>query len=445
MGVNGMKFNRILIRIGLILAVLGSLVLSYFIWTNDQRFDNTRAKTETVKVADQDFNSLKNIISPTEVITAEKNEKTFQIYDKTRNIPVETYRLLTKAKLSNLKSVRGKNETYTDMLKDSDFIQLVYPDKLSVETFSKIFEIQTNNLTQDIEFNRLFIPIDDSKKVYLGSDKDEKLYSLNCKNFSVSELQKLVKTSSRRSEVNLQKVGNQYTPFYKNATKVGIYSYLTNSQPESFYVSKLLGTSEIESKSKDNQAVYTSGLYKRIIIDRPGNVVTFNNYADTTVPKHLAAIVNRGYSYLTKSGIAVNDLKYFSSGKDYLNYRSYVEGLPVFYQDSNVPALQVNFFHSGINMGLYNLNLQIPIPTDNRSVTIPSTKDILAALKKKGINREDIQRMELGFRVVPDPNVDKLVDLMPTVYLKIYNEWKTYTEWQTVDIKILKTQRVEEG
>lgn len=434
MEVNGMKFSNVLIRIGLVLAIAVSLVLSYFIWTNDQRFDNTSSNTSSVKVEEQNFESLNNIALPTDVIVSDENGESFQIHDQTKNIPVEIFKELKKHDLSRItRSVTTKSK-YLKMLKNDDYLQLAYPDKLTIDSFAKIYQVSSSNLKSDKEFNRLFIPLNDSKYIYLGSDENETMYRFKDSDWSSTKTKKLIKAPTHSMAVSLEKVGTHYTPFYLDSNKINIYSYLTSQQQESYFVSKLLGTSEIESKVTDDNATYTSGLYKRIVVDRVNDLVTYTNYADTTIPKKATSLFSRSFDYLMKSGLQVNNLRYFAMGSDYLSYRNYVEGLPVFLENDNVPALRVNFFNSGVNINFSNINLQIPIPADSQTVTLPKTSDVVANLLARGIKRESIQRIELGFTMSEDSSVDNLVNLKPTYYFEIYNEWKTYSEWETTEL-----------
>lgn len=67
----GMRANRILIHLGLILVVLLSVVLSWFIWTNPAHYEKTKqqsSRNSNVVQSEQSNKSVGDIYLPTQVI-----------------------------------------------------------------------------------------------------------------------------------------------------------------------------------------------------------------------------------------------------------------------------------------------------------------------------------------------------------------------------------------
>ncbi len=71
-------------------------------------------------------------------------------------------------------------------------------------------------------------------------------------------------------------------------------------------------------------------------------------------------------------------------------------------------------------------SLQVPIPPVQSSATVMSTKDLLQHLKSAGVRQNKIQDIELGYEWSRDKTLSKVVNLSPTWYVKIGNQWENY-------------------
>ena len=433
-----MKFSNVIVRTSLIVAVVLSLVLSFIIWTNNQYFDNHTNDTKNVAVTKETNTVINNTYLPTEALYNADKSQTVQIYDKTRNVPLELSKKLSKIKLSALKIVVGSKGRYEDLLHDTKYIQLVYPDKVTVGTIANVSKINGKIRLASRKVNRIFIPVSGKGKIFFGEDEQRALLSTDISKTPINGIMQIIKTADQKINVSLHMIGSQYCAFYEAGTKIGVYSYLTSNQTESYYVSRLLGVSNVESKENEGIATYSSGPYQKIIVDRSKNIFSYNNYDDNIVPKNSTQLFSRSSQYLEKSGLTLNEMRYFENNDNQISYRYFVEGLPVFLEADNSAAINIDYTNGGTNLSFKNIIFQIPIPMDGREKAIQSTAKLLKEIEAKGVQRDDIQRIELGFKVVHDQENEKLVDLEPTMYFKIFNQWKDTDSWLESDIALAK-------
>lgn len=429
-----MKFSNVIIRVGLIVTVLLSIVLSFIIWSNNQSFDNRSDRTKNVVVSKDASTAINNAYLPTEVLYRDNNDRMMQIYDKTRNIPLELSKKFGKISLSNVSSYSRNPNRYTAMLANSKYLQLVYPDKVTLGTFAKVSKIAGKITKEKRLINRIFVPISGKGKLYFGDDETSKLYITDISSNPIKGLQQIINTANQKIKVELRRVGTEYTPFYTEDTQVGVYSYLITKQSENFFVSKLLGVTNVDSKESSGIATYSTGPYQKVIVNRDKNIFSYSTFEDNTVPRNTAQLFEQSSSYLLKSGLTVKDMRYFENKDNTLSYRYYFEGLPVFLESDNSAAISIGYSSSVTIMIFKNIIFQIPIPVDGRTSTIPATETLVKEINEKGVHDNEIQRIELGLKLVHDKENTDLVDLVPTMYFKIFGEWKDAQSWLQSDI-----------
>ena len=51
-----------------------------------------------------------------------------------------------------------------------------------------------------------------------------------------------------------------------------------------------------------------------------------------------------------------------------------------------------------------------------------------------GLKEDNIQRIIVGFKMEKDNSHHSLINLIPTYYVKAYDEWKSVGEWEKQDL-----------
>lgn len=78
------------------------------------------------------------------------------------------------------------------------------------------------------------------------------------------------------------------------------------------------------------------------------------------------------------------------------------------------------------NFSLYSL--QVPVPTDKKSATLPGTQQVIDQLTAAGYSQKKISTLQLGYQWKTSTSSDKVVNLTPTWYVYYAGSWKTYTQ-----------------
>lgn len=424
-----MKFKNLIIRVSLIIAVLLSLVFSYYIWTSDQRYSVNLASKQSLKIQKKEAEPITNLILPAEIILNDAKHQSYQLHDNKQNLPLDFTADVKKARAKSLKKLASNSENYQKMLVSASYYQLVYPDKITLNTFLKINNIKLETKLDATQFNRIFVPAAKNNVLYLGDDQHDQLVKITFSRLNLEKLQQSIKDTTNCFAITQQKFDQQYLPLYLTDNQVNIYSYLIATQSESTYVTKLLGGNDVESKKTATGVTYSTGLYKKLIYNNETGIYSFTDYQQDTIPKKLSVRLQNSYDYLTDSGINLTDTRYFEANNSKISYRYFVEGFPVFDENNTAPAIQAEFSTTGFKLNFKNRQLQIPIPSDGRKVTVPKTTTVLEQLKQKGYLDNEIEKIVLSFKLVHDAENDKLIDLVPTYYVKINGEWQDYTTW----------------
>ena len=136
--------------------------------------------------------------------------------------------------------------------------------------------------------------------------------------------------------------------------------------------------------------------------------------------------------FVHKLGLSEQDLRYFDTINDSMSYVNYIEGIPVFWDESS-PQVTTTFTGDAVKVDFNNTDLQIPIPFDGQTKTLPTSAAVMQKLLNAGMKETEIQRIIVAFRVEKDNSHDHLVNLIPGYYIKAYDQWKSLAAWEKED------------
>jgi len=89
-------------------------------------------------------------------------------------------------------------------------------------------------------------------------------------------------------------------------------------------------------------------------------------------------------------------------------------------------AMLVLFGVRRYNFAIYSL--QVPVPTDKKSVTLPGTQSVIDQLVAAGYHKSKISSLQIGYQWLASTSSDKVVNLTPTWYVHYDGSWKTATQ-----------------
>lgn len=428
------KFSDLFLEIATILVIILSIILWIFIMTSDQRFSRiNQPPTTRQQSRSRNNKSLYDLYIPTNAYGF-VNGKLYRLYDSKNNLPLEFSKELQNVKPENsLKKISSDRASYEQVLNNSDYIQLSYPDEITFGLFTK-FKMKKG----DREFNRIFIPKNNSW-LYLGNDQNTSIYKAKLKKANFDTLRRYVKTARSKLAVRFVRLKSGYSAFYTKSESWSVYSYLTTTQSDSYFVSRLLGTSGVSSRTnKNGRTTYSYNYYTRLRVPQSGEKnhhdYLYTHYEKGKVPNATNRLFDSVY-YVHRLGLTEQDLRFFDADENSVRYTNYIEGIPVFLNDHDL-QVDTKFSSDAVTVNFNSTNFQIPIPFDGQTESLESTDEMISSLEKHGLHRDDIERIMVGFKVERDKSHDDLVNLIPTYYIRAYGEWKSKSEWLKQDVSV---------
>lgn len=418
------KLGDILLLLGTLFVFILSIILWIFIMTNDQYFSHIN---QTNNVTDQEHNRNRiasNLYIPTSSYGF-KNGQLNRLYDSKKNLSLEFVNELKDVKYRNIEQASIGQENYEQFLNNPKYIQLTFPNEISADVLTK------KKLTQiNPKFRRIFIS-NNNHYFYLGNDRTFTIYRIDLYNANFSRLRSFARNAQGKLPVKFVHLKDNYEVFYTQQQHWRVYSYLTNSQNNSYFVSRLLGTAHVTARSnKNGWTTYSLNYYTKLRV--PQNSTNRHNFLYTRYEKSQAKTVSDqlldSVEYVHKIGLSEQDLRYFDFGDGSVDYINYIEGLPVFMDDHNV-QVKTTFTQDAVELAFNNIDLQIPIPFDGQTRTLPPSAEVMQSLIAAGMKKSEIQRVIVAFRVEQDNSHDNLINLIPVYYVKAYDQWRSVSEW----------------
>lgn len=253
------KVSRVALRVSLIAMVVLSIILSAVIWGSDARFSRIEETSNQTQTKDLGQRSLRDIYLPTQTFYF-KNKKMYQVYDTKNNLPLEFSKLTQSLRPLLPIRIWSSQTKYEKMLRNPNYIQLTYPDQITISLF--LTNVRKNDSR---EFNRIFVSTTSSDYIYLGNDENHTLYCIRLNDVSFKTLIEHIRNAQTQMPVTLEKVHDDYLPFYEKNLSLPVYSYLTNEESDSYFVYRLLGSNNPTQHSNGDTITYSNGVYERLI------------------------------------------------------------------------------------------------------------------------------------------------------------------------------------
>lgn len=425
------KFRwEILLYVGLTLAVIISFVFSYLIWANPARVRVNQEDTVSQKEGKLTANSdkvLTDIYQPVNVIENISEGEAYQISSSKvdlveaiqKNLANRDFTLESRQSYPNV-------QAYQKILGKSQMLLLTYASPVTVKQALSWLGSKTDRYEKHM-VNRILIPRDNSRELYLLNDQDQVVYRYQTLEKSRPYLNQLLTDKDiTKTLVSLHPLGDKWVSIYPQGIEVAQYSYLTERQASGLYVNKLLGsTTNITTKEQDGQNLYTDGQNRRLKIVKKTGQVTYSNYntKEKSLSFDFSNLAKMSFREMLDLGLGVDDLRYAGYQNDSITYRTYITTYPLLGAD-NIGSLNLRYRKNGQEkMEFSLLSLQVPIPAANDAVTLPPTQEVLDQVIKLGYKVNDIQ---VGYNSRENTSASQVVDLTPTYFFLVDNKWQSY-------------------
>ena len=427
-----MKITKALLPLGLAAAVTVSVVLSAMIWTNPAQYERNRQRSSNTPTTELSTRPQKDVYLPTQVVYSDVNGNQELLNNRKVNLTTELREALTKWQFSRVNRVNVSSKAaYMRYLTRKSSLLLSYASPINVKMFNTVFGSNLNSRTT--QFSRILVPLNDRDHIYLLDDKRQDVYQVTVKSSDTQAIRKIMKENLFRINVTMKWLSQSATAYVKSGVTVPSYSYLVNQQSTDYFTTRLLNKGEstnVSAKKTKDSTIYSDGASQQLTVYSKQGTALFEDYSALQSSLTFSQALKASYSAVKTIGIPMENLRYYgySAKNSTVTYRSFVEGFPIFNQ-SNYGAARIQMLSQGVrryNFSLYSL--QVPVPTDKKSVTLPGTQAVIDQLVAAGYRKDKISSLQVGYQWLTSTSSDKVVNLTPTWYVHYNGSWKTYTQ-----------------
>lgn len=427
-----MKITKALLPLGLTAAVAVSVVLSAMIWTNPAQYEHNRQRSSNTPATELNTRPQKDVYLPTQVIYSDGTGKQELLNNRKVNLTTEIRESLEKWDLGRVSRVRVSSKTaYMAYLTRKNSLLLSYASPINGRIFNTVFNNKLARTTT--KFSRIMVPLGNSDHLYLLDDRKQEVYQVKVKTSQVTAIRKILKENLFRIDVKMQWLGDSASAYVTDSVTVPSYSYLVNQQSTDYFTTRLLNKGEstnVSAKKNKESTIYSDGASRQLTVYNKSGTALFEDYSALQASLSFNQALKSGYDAIKTIGIPMENLRYYgyNAGKSTVTYRSFVEGFPIFNQ-SNYGAARIQMLSQGVrryNFSIYSL--QVPVPTDKKSVTLSGTQSVLDQLVAAGYHKSKISSLQIGYQWLASTSSDKVVNLTPTWYVHYDGSWKTATQ-----------------
>lgn len=414
----------------LTVAILISLGLSGMMWTNPAH-SNISSRTKVTKNSDSSTNTtFQDIYLPSQLVATDSSGKQELLTNSRVNVATALRDRMSHFTAKKADTItQGNSKKYLSQLKRKGTILMNYNSAISVNFFQKAFDNQIKIPNQ--KFNRLQIIFNDPNHLYLLNDQGFRVVRVTLKNYKTGQLKASSTNSMVKHPVTFRLFHGKIMLSSTKSVKLSTYSYQLTQQTADYYANRVMTTnsnSNVQIKRHPDSTDYDDHGFRHMTVDKKTDTVNFTNYDSQIKSSSFLETMNHVYSQLVMVGMPLDNVRFYSydSGSDTAVFRTYVGGLPVFDQ-SDFGAIQMKVLDQSSYRMKFSLDsLQVPIPPVQSSATIMSTNDLLKQLKAAGVKENKIQNIQLGYEWSRDKSMTNAVNLAPTWYVEIGNQWQNY-------------------
>ncbi|MCL0312471.1 two-component system activity regulator YycH [Apilactobacillus sp. TMW 2.2459] len=425
-----MKIKKMILPLLLTVAVLISIFLSMIIWINPSSYQNVNKSSindsnETYK------KTLPSVYSPTQVVKNDYTGAQYILTNQSVNLisEIRTQMLsFSDFKFSKLENVSLNN--YKHFMSRKNSLMLNYPDTVTTNILSRVLN---NNLKKlpNVDFNRILIPLDDNTSIYLLHDNSKTVYKISLKNDNLNKIKDIISKDVRQIPVNTYFKDNKPMIAFTKSFYMPQYSYLYNTSSQNFFVNRLLPGSNTPPKRHHNTTIYNDQ-DRRIAFNEKNHEAVYLDSMSSPASSDLSQFLVQSYKNISNLGLGnnLNSIRYFNYNDKNtdITYRNYVEGFPIFDNNSN-GAAQMRIIDNVSVRYTFSLDvLQTPVPSGKKDLKMISTKQVVNNLVNLGYDTKKIGTVELGYQSIKVGSSNMLINLKPTWFVQYNGKWINYNK-----------------
>ena len=383
-----MKLSEWITRIGLILMVILSIYFSVNIWLNSaKKIPEMKSGSQVTTAVNE--KAIGDVYLPLQLIriadgkAMQSNRETL-ISNVQNDIKMATFGKLTQVVTKNAEQLKRYNQM-------EQGIELLYQGPFLISDYASIYNLSINftnfNELTDQYFTKIQLDFNENKIRFLDYDQSN-VYEAPMTVNKARLMGIINKEGLQYQDVSENTLTKQGQCYLTNYMKLKKYSYILASQPVTRFRNAFFNETEDIQTNEDSQDLTYTSKEERLFAEEKLGKIDFKG----TLPEENKrdSIYNQSFSYVKRLGTNMGNLRYFDRTKDSVDYRTFVEGFPVFSNDLKgqvdiritnndgaAPSVTIN---TSVN------TIQVPIPSEEE-VTLESTEKLIKRLERKKSNR----------------------------------------------------------
>lgn len=426
-----MRISEKILRGLLICLILLSLFFTYSIWVSPAGRTPTVNSNNQVVSNEQNYTKATDAFLPLRGIW-DVDGQHFQT--NSENLLATLQARLTESTYGQLEVVANTEEESADYYQLTNGVELNYEGPFSLAEYVKVFDIPLNLGGVDDEERILF------GKIQLDFEH-EKIRFLNYQKHMVYEASistdfEPIKAIYKENQDRFlaMTTENQMVPRLMQTqenVRLKKYSYILTTQSYSLFRNAFFQDPEqAKGEEEENKSrTFVSG-HEELTMNEDNKLVSFSGELPSELQDQ--SLYTQTFSYVSRLGTAVGNLRYFDCQDNQVNYRIFVEGYPIFSQlDSPSPkgkmtvAVDPKNPSSQVKIETSMETVQVPIPAEE-TVELPSSTTIEESLLYAGRDINLVQSYIIGYTWRDVADVSRVVALDPEWYIKYDGHWYTF-------------------
>ena len=418
----------------LILLVLGSIVLTWNLWTYQPNYDTMENSNTVAEVTVSEKQEVEKIIRPDQVLFHQKGEN---YGTSNANELDKIIKELGRWSFYDVKSYNNKGVNIKELTHGNGNTEILFPGDVPIELYRSVLNFQDKKIPS-FNFRRIIINVEDSEKengiVYFVSSDYQQIYVSHISPANLAEFARnFYKNATRFQRYFSFEASEGRTIFLpEGETEMMAYKYLPVMLNSDEFKEALFSDPSFVQKSFVSQAEeYTNG-FSKMTVNYDTNMLLYvnptteNHYNETSYD-----LVKRSIDFVNDHGGWTDPYRFVSQNElDHsVTFRLYSrDGYPVFSKSGSSEVREI-WGRDKINKYIRpSLELKLPLTSEMQKVVLPSGQDVLKFLQsKKNFKPELLEQLTLGYQMERDSKEERLILLEPTWFYRYDKTWGQIT------------------
>ncbi|WP_430603677.1 hypothetical protein IGJ02_001248 [Enterococcus sp. DIV0724b] len=419
-----MKITEKIVRFGLIFLVLLSLYFSVSIWLSSSKKEQPIKNDSQLTTAVVNERVDTDVFLPLRLIRMQDGKSEM---NTSENLITNIQNEIKHSSFGNLtQTVVGDSEQFEKALSMEQGFELLYEGPFLLSEYISVYNLGLKSADISIDdsyFTCIQVDLTHNKIRFLDFNRKD-VYEASITIDTEKVLTLMNKVGVQYSQISEQQAvaGKHY--YLSEDLKMKKYSYILASQPVTKFRNAFFANVEdIQTNEDSKDLSYTSGS-ERLTADEKLGTIHFNGELVSRTAKD--NIYSDSFKYIKKLGTNMGNIRYFDRTDAEINYRTFVEGFPVF-SENDKGQVRITIGNDKAEKSTVIIEtsvdtIQVPIPSEEE-VVLKSTESLLEQLIANGANSEKINSMVIGYTWHKIEEITQVVDLTPEWYIRYDNKW----------------------